>query len=187
MDATLLVDVILMRGNKLSYISRWIGQTIPRNRTQKYRYVKRNKLKTMHTIDNIIPGIKYLVLYVLFHTMPTIQKQSKHFRSLSAWYIIKWKIEDFSETHLCKLRGIFRSRVLRVYNLAAVELTQWTYKSVTVDRYVTLLVDVICMYATILVDVICMRGGKWSYITRWIGQAIARNRTKKYEWGMEGL
>ena len=32
-----------------------------------------------------------LVLYVHFHTMPTIQKQSTHSRHLSAWHIIEWK------------------------------------------------------------------------------------------------
>ena len=65
--------------------------------------------------------------------------------SPSASYIIKWKkvscaIEDFVETHHCKLRGILRSRVPRVLrdliknvcpywggqNLTAVELSECT-------------------------------------------------------------
>ena len=73
----------------------------------------------------------------------------------SNYYKIKnvsCEIEDFIETHLCKLRGIFRSRVLRVLcnlienvsphwggqNLTASCGTQWTYKSVAEDMYATL-------------------------------------------------
>ena len=36
--------------------------------------------------------IKCLVLYAHFHTMPTIRKQSKHFRYLSAWCFIKYNV-----------------------------------------------------------------------------------------------
>ena len=87
-------------------------------------------------------------------------------------------MEDFVEPHLCKLRGMLRSRGAHngffmwphqgCWSLWRGTKsdgcgTQWVYEYVAVDMYVTL-----------LVDVICMGGNKWSYITRWIGQTIPR-------------
>ena len=95
------------------------------------------------------------------------------------WQNVRCEIEDFVETHVCKLRGTSIARtngfmgphqeyqsLLRGTKSDSCG-THWMYKSVAVD-----------MYATLLVDVICVRGDKWSYITRWIGQTIIRNRTQ---------
>ena len=121
-------------------------------------------------------SIKYLVLYVLFHTMPTIQKQSKHFRS---GCLIYYQMKNRGFHRKSSLQAAWDISIARTTGLTSVSCgTQWMYKSVAVGTYVTLLVDVLCMYATILVDAICMRGNKWPYITRWIRQTIPRNRTQ---------
>ena len=99
-------------------------------------------------------------------------------------YIIKWRnvsreIEHFVETHLCKLRGILRSRVLRVLcDLIKNVSPYWGGKIWPLWNSVNGSSMAVDMYATLLVDAISMRGNKWWYITRWIGQTIPRNRTQ---------
>ena len=104
---------------------------------------------------------------------------------------VSCEIEDFVETHVCKLRGILRSRVLRVLcdlikNVTGSPYwggqnrtksdtcgTQWAYKYVAVDMYAILFTFV----GRNLINS-SMRGKKIPYNTRWIGQTITRNRTK---------
>ena len=98
---------------------------------------------------------------------------------------ISCEIEDFVETHLCKLRGVLRSRVLGVLCDLIKNVspywgrqksdscrTQWGYKYVAVGMCAT----VFTFVGRNLINS-SMRGNKWSYITRWIGQTITRNRT----------
>ena len=99
--------------------------------------------------------IKYLALYVLCLTMPTIQEQSKHLRSLmSASYIIKWKTRISSKLIFASCVGYFDRahygfKVLQLWNSVNVEICDYT-----VDIYVTLLVDVVC--------IVCMRPYWWT-------------------------
>ena len=129
----------------------------------------------MHTIYNIMSSIW---CYTYFFT------QRRQFRNdqnaLDLWVLDVWQHENRRFHRTSALQAAWDISIARTTGLKSDRCrTQWMYKSVAVDMYVTLLVDVICMYATLLVDAICMRGEKWSlsYITRCIGQTIPRIRT----------
>ena len=105
---------------------------------------------------------------------------------IAQWKNVSYEIEDFVETHLCKLRGILRSRVLRVLCdliknvspfLRRTKSEPWNSVSVWICdcRYV-------CQPFTFVGSNLInssMRGKKW--ITRWIGQSITRKYDTKYK------
>ena len=123
--------------------------------------MNRNKLQTMHTIYIILGGIKYLVLYVLFHTLPTIQKRSKHFGSLITWYseyIIKWKIEDFI-AHLTTYASCVGYFDRAYYGFKIWQLWK-SVNMLAVDMHVTSLVDAIFVWGRINGDALLGESGK---------------------------
>ena len=105
---------------------------------------------------------------------------------IAQWKNVSYEIEDFVETHLCKLRGILRSRVLRVLCdliknvspfLRRTKSEPWNSVSVWICdcRYV-------CQPFTFVGSNLInssMRGKTW--ITRWIGQSITRKYDTKYK------
>ena len=106
---------------------------------------------------------------------------------------VSCEIEDLVETHLCKLRVILRSRVLRVLFMWPHQEcqpllrgtkpdscgTQRMYKYVAVDMYANLF-----KFVGLNLNNSSMRGEKWPYITRRSGKTITRSRTQNMsgEW-----
>ena len=157
-------------------------------RLQRKSFKETNQWWTAPGVNDTSPATcffcTYIDMYVLYATIGKIAISIRHSHTIK-WKNVSWEIDDFVETHLCKLRGVLRSRVLGVLcdlikNVSPYwgrqksdsYRTQWGYKYVAVGMCAT----VFTFVGRNLINS-SMRGNKWSYITRWIGQTITRNRT----------